>query len=103
MCVSLNGTWIRTLRHEAAGVLHIGVDCMVHFVLACEIDIQKSIVVSVVVDPPSNLVKPSTSKICQITATPPTLTLPMRILPASVNIPASSKSECSGEDELTRQ
>lgn len=57
MCL-LNGTWIRTLRHEAAGVLHIGVDCMVHFVLACEIDIQKSIVVSVMIDSPSNLVKP---------------------------------------------
>lgn len=74
MCL-LNGTWIRTLRHEAAGVLHIGVDCMVHFVLACEIDIQKSIVVSVMIDSPSNPVKPSTSKICRIIAIPPTLNL----------------------------
>lgn len=31
MFVSLNGTWIRTLRHGAAGVLHSGVDCVVHF------------------------------------------------------------------------
>lgn len=39
--------WIRTLRHGAASCIS-GADCVVHFFFPyCEIDIQKSIVVSV--------------------------------------------------------
>lgn len=56
MCVSLTGTWIRTLRHGAAGVLHSGVDCVVHL-FTREIDIQKSIVISVMIYTQSNSVE----------------------------------------------
>lgn len=42
--------WIRTLRHGAASCIS-GADCVVHFSFFqyCEIDIQKSIVVSVMI------------------------------------------------------
>lgn len=55
MCLSLNGTWMRTLRHGAGGVLHSGVDCVVHC-FSLRDRYQKSIVVWVMIYIPSSSV-----------------------------------------------